>query len=72
MNPILRSQIIEHVLSEYVAEHCGADCLNAAEPEQEVLTDLLTDLRHHCDRHKLDFDYAVWISAMHWSAESIA
>jgi hypothetical protein len=35
----------------------------------EALVDLLTDLRHWCDTHRVDFDRALDSSHMHWSGE---
>jgi hypothetical protein len=37
--------------------------------ESEALVDLLTDLRHWCDTHRVDFDRALDSSHMHWSGE---
>lgn len=70
MNPMQRSHVIQHVLNEYVDELGRADDRYPVEPEQDVLTDLLTDLRHYCEQHGLDFDYSVESSTMHWTAES--
>jgi hypothetical protein len=71
MSPMHRSHVIEYILSEYVDELSRSGSLYAAEPRQDVITDLLTDLRHYCDKHALDFDSSVRNSALHWTAESI-
>lgn len=71
MDPIHRSHIIEYVLGKYVDEKSRVCKPYAAEPKQDVLTDFLTDLRHHCDEHTIDFDYSLRCSAMHWTEESI-
>lgn len=71
MSPIHRSHVIEYILSKYVDELGRAGSLYAAEPRQDVLADFLTDLRHYCEKHTLDFDHAIQNSAMHWTAESV-
>lgn len=71
MSPMHRSHVIEYILIEYVDELSRAGSLYAAEPRQDVIADLLTDLRHYCDKHALDSDSSVRSSALHWTAESI-
>jgi hypothetical protein len=42
----------------------------AADPDRDdVLTDLLTDLRHYCQQHHMDWDGALEIVAMHFKDE---
>jgi len=66
-----RANVIQYVLSEYIDGVGRNDSPYPAEPRQDVLTDLLTDLRHYCEQHGLDFDYSVESSEMHWTAESV-
>lgn len=42
---------------------------NDGEPEQEIVTDLLTDLRHFCTGPGVDFDQASRMAQMHYEAE---
>lgn len=42
----------------------------AEEPIEDVLGDLLTDLRHFCADRELDFAKLVWRSEYHFDAES--
>jgi hypothetical protein len=39
-------------------------------PLPELLTDLLTDLRHWCDGQNVDFEQCLDLSAMHHGAEA--
>lgn len=42
---------------------------NDGEPEQETLTDLLTDLRHFCAQAGVDINQAFRLAEMHYEAE---
>jgi len=58
--------------------HRGASALqyycdvsgNEGEPEQEMLTDLLTDLRHLSTSQGLDFEQSARMAQMHYEAET--
>lgn len=38
---------------------------------EDEVTDLLTDLRHYCQREAIDFEAALTMSAMHFEAETM-
>ncbi len=64
------NQIVDFLFNEYIDE-CGRDGMSYEnEPRQDVLTDLLTDIRHYCDTAQLDFELAVQRSSSHKVAES--
>ncbi len=36
---------------------------------EDEVTDILTDLRHYCQRESIDFEEAITMSAIHFEAE---
>jgi hypothetical protein len=64
------NQTIDYLLNEYTDEQSRLGDRYGEEPTQDILTDLLTDLRHYCESLGLDFDLALRRSAFHKLAES--
>ena len=64
-----RMERIEDVIQCYIDEQCRMGSAYASEPEQTILTDLLTDLRHYCSARNLDFEHSVKWSQVHHEAE---
>ena len=63
-------QTINCVLNTYIGELNRESTRYQYEPRQDVLTDLMTDLRHYCAANQLDFELAIQRSAAHEAAES--
>ena len=63
-------QIIDCVFNTYIGELNRESTRYQDEPRQDVLTDLMTDLRHYCAANQLDFELAIQRSAAHEAAES--
>ena len=64
------NHVIDYLLSEYIDEVGRNGTLYQNEPRQDVLTDLLTDIRHYCDANQIDFELSIQRSELHKSAES--
>ena len=62
--------IVDDLFSEYRNEKSQLGDRYAEEPLQDVLGDLLTDIRHYCHRHQLDFEKAVELSEFNFEAEN--
>jgi len=63
--------MIEVTIQRYIDEQCRYGRIYADEPQQDILTDLLTDLRHYCAARGLDFEYSATCSQMHDEAEAL-
>lgn len=64
MNTIPQIGNAEETLAFY-----GDLIVSSSEPREDVLTDLLTDLRHYCDDRKLDFNNVLDLSYVHYLEE---
>lgn len=71
MMPRNKVQMIENTIQRYIDEQCRYGGAYADEPQQDILTDLLTDLRHYCEVRGLDFEYSARWSLMHQEAEAL-
>ncbi len=64
-----RRERAENALEAYSKELAGVNGIGPTITDPDTLTDLLTDLRHFCAHHRIDFGRSVNLSELNFESE---